>query len=125
MAPGHPYVRAEVIYAIRHEMATTLDDVLARRTRLHIFDRPAALAAASGVAALMATELHWDPSEIDRQLANYQQLCAAEDSAARDKSLVPNTPYLAPLRRRCDLQPVHRWARRGSRGFTCRSRFHL
>lgn len=93
MAPGHPYVRAEVIYAIRHEMATTLDDVLARRTRLHIFDRPAALAAASGVAALMATELHWDPSEIDRQLANYQQLCAAEDSAARDKSLVPNTSY--------------------------------
>ena len=93
MAPGHPYVRAEVIYAIRHEMATTLDDVLARRTRLHIFDRPAALAAASGVAALMATELHWDPSEIDRQLANYQQLCAAEDSAARDKSLVPNTTY--------------------------------
>jgi glycerol-3-phosphate dehydrogenase len=93
MASGHPYVLAEVIYAIRHEMATTLDDVLARRTRLHIFDRPAALAAAPGVAALMATELHWDAVEVDRQLANYQQLCAAEDTAARDQSLLPHTSH--------------------------------
>lgn len=93
IVPGHPYVRAEVVYAIRHEMATTLDDVLARRTRLHIFDRPAALAAAPGVAALMATELHWDAIEVDRQLTNYQQLCAAEDAAARDQSLLPHTPH--------------------------------
>lgn len=93
IAPGHPYVRAEVIYAIRHEMATTLDDVLARRTRLHIFDRPAALTAAPVVAALMATELHWNAIEVDRQLTNYQQLCAAEDTAARDQSLLPHTAH--------------------------------
>jgi glycerol-3-phosphate dehydrogenase len=93
IAPSQPYLRAEVVYAIRHEMATTLDDVLARRTRLHIFDRPAALAAAPAVAALMATELHWDAIEVDRQLANYQQLCAAEDTAARDQSLLPHTSH--------------------------------
>ena len=39
--PGLPYLRAEAVYAVRYEMATTLDDVLLRRTRAHLFDRPA------------------------------------------------------------------------------------
>ena len=84
IAPGHPSVLAEVVYAVRHEMASTLDDVLARRTRLHIFDRSAALRAAPTVAALMATELHWDTDETDRQLDHYRRLCAAEEAAAHD-----------------------------------------
>ena len=50
--PGLPYLRAEAVHAVRHEMATTLDDVLARRTRAHLFDRAASLAAAPAVAAL-------------------------------------------------------------------------
>ena len=66
-------------------MATTLSDVLERRTRLHIFDREAALTAAPRVAALMATELHWDMAETEHQLDNYRQLCAAEEAAARDQ----------------------------------------
>jgi len=85
IAPGHQYVLAEVVYAARHEMATTLSDVLERRTRLHIFDREAALTAAPRVAALMATELHWDMAETEHQLDNYRQLCAAEEAAARDQ----------------------------------------
>ena len=52
-SPGLPYLRAEAVYAVRHEMATTLDDVLTRRTRAHLFDRPATLAAAPAVAALI------------------------------------------------------------------------
>jgi glycerol-3-phosphate dehydrogenase len=84
IAPGHPYLLAEVVYAVRHEMATTLSDVLERRTRLHIFDRSAALAAAPRVAALMAGELHWDDSTTERQLDHYRQLCAAEEAAAHD-----------------------------------------
>ena len=46
LVPTLPYLRAEAVYAVRHEMATTLDDVLLRRTRAHLFDRPATLAAA-------------------------------------------------------------------------------
>ena len=42
------------MYAARHEMATTLIDVLTRRTRAHLFDRPATLAAAPDVADLLA-----------------------------------------------------------------------
>jgi len=89
VAPGHPYVLAEVVYAVRHEMAATLDDVLSRRTRLHIFDRSAALRAAPEVAQLMASELHWDTAESERQLDHYRRLCAAEEAAAHD--LATNT----------------------------------
>ena len=97
IAAGHPYVLAEVVYAVRHEMATTLDDVLTRRTRLHIFDRQAALLAAPTVAALMGAELHWGAAETERQLDHYRQLCAAEEAAAHDPrehpARSPNAPH--------------------------------
>ncbi|MET0325783.1 MAG: FAD-dependent oxidoreductase, partial [Ilumatobacteraceae bacterium] len=82
LVPGLPYLRAEAVHAVRHEMATTLTDVLLRRTRAHLFDRPATLAAAPAVAALMAGELGWDADEIARQLAAYDVLVAAEQADA-------------------------------------------
>jgi glycerol-3-phosphate dehydrogenase len=82
LVPGLPYVRAEAIHSVRHEMATTLDDVLARRTRAHLFDRDASLAAAPAVAALIGAELGWDDAEVERQLAAYRRICEAEQQAA-------------------------------------------
>ena len=55
--PDLPYCGAEVIWATRHEMASTVEDVLARRTRALFLNSRAALAMASQVAALMAAEL--------------------------------------------------------------------
>jgi glycerol-3-phosphate dehydrogenase len=81
LVPGQPYRRAEAIYAVRHEMATTLDDVLVRRTRAHLFDRAASLAAAPAVAALLADELGWTSHETERQLDDYRRRCEAEESA--------------------------------------------
>ena len=49
-SPGLPYLRAEAVYAARYEMARTLDDVLARRTRARLLGRDAAAAAAADVA---------------------------------------------------------------------------
>ena len=83
LVPGQPYLRAEAVYAARHEMATTLDDVLVRRTRAHLFDRAATLAVAADVADLLAPELGWDTAETERQLTHYQALCHAEQAAAR------------------------------------------
>jgi len=83
LVPGQPYLGAEAVYAARHEMATTLDDVLVRRTRAHLFDRTATLAAAPAVAALLAEELGWDSAETERQLDRYREMCRAEESAAR------------------------------------------
>lgn len=79
---GQPYLRAEVVYAARHEMATTLDDVLVRRTRAHLFDRTATLDAARDAAELLAGELGWDADETARQLETYREYCRREEAAA-------------------------------------------
>jgi glycerol-3-phosphate dehydrogenase len=55
--PRLPYTGAHVVYAVRREMARTVEDVLARRTRALFLDAAAARAAASRVAALMSAEL--------------------------------------------------------------------
>ncbi len=86
---GLPYVRAEAVYAARHEMARSLDDVLTRRTRARLADRAAALAAAPAVAALLATELGWDPAETDSQVAHFAAQCAAEEQAATTSRAAP------------------------------------
>ena len=68
-----------------------LDDVLARRTRAHLFDRPASLAAAPAVAALMADELGWSTDETARQLDAYRRLCETEENAGAERAHVANT----------------------------------
>jgi glycerol-3-phosphate dehydrogenase len=82
LAPGLPYLAAEVVWAARHEMAVTLDDVLTRRTRARLFDRAAALAAAPRAAALLADELGWDQTRVDAELADFTARCQAELTAA-------------------------------------------
>ncbi|MEE8399898.1 MAG: glycerol-3-phosphate dehydrogenase/oxidase [Desulfobacterales bacterium] len=67
--PDLPYTAVEVIWAVRHEMARTLEDVLARRTRALILDARASMAAAPKVASLMAKELgkgrSWRKQQVD------------------------------------------------------------
>ena len=81
LVPGLPYVRAEAVYAARHEMATTVDDVLARRTRARLQARDASAAAAHEVATLLAPELGWAAPEAEAQAAAYRQLVEAERTA--------------------------------------------
>jgi len=72
--PLHPRLAscaAEVAWAARHEMARTVEDVLARRTRALQLDARAALAAAPGVAELLARELGRDRAWIAAQLAEF------------------------------------------------------
>lgn len=82
LVPGLDYLRAEAVYAVRHEMAISLDDVLSRRTRALLLDRAATLTAARSVADLIAPELGWSADEIDRQVARFTAVCAAEQAAA-------------------------------------------
>ncbi len=83
LAEGLPYLGAEAVYAARHEMARSVDDVLSRRTRARLLDRAAAVAAAPRTAALLATELGWDASETKRQVEAFVELCAVEDAATQ------------------------------------------
>ena len=55
--PRLPYRVCEVIWAARHEMARTVEDVLARRTRALFLDARASRDAAPAVARLLAAEL--------------------------------------------------------------------
>ena len=82
MVPGLPYIKAEAVYAARSEMAVTLDDVLSRRTRARLFDRPATVAAAADIARLIAVDMGWDEAEVDRQVADFRSSCATEQTAA-------------------------------------------
>lgn len=53
----YPFLKAEVVWAVRNEMARTLEDFLARRIRLLFIDANASIEAAPIVAKLMADEL--------------------------------------------------------------------
>lgn len=67
LAVQWPYLEAEVIYAVRHEMAQTPLDVLARRTRLAFLDTQAALGTATRVAQLMGAELGWSGQQVAQE----------------------------------------------------------
>jgi glycerol-3-phosphate dehydrogenase len=68
-----PFTRAEVVFATRHEMALTVEDVLSRRTRALLLDARAAQRAAPVTARLMAAELGRDAAWAE---AEAQRFCA-------------------------------------------------
>jgi glycerol-3-phosphate dehydrogenase len=66
------YVTGQAIFAARHEMARSVEDVLARRTRALFLDAEAALAAAPRVAELLASELGHDVTWQAEQLEKFR-----------------------------------------------------
>jgi len=81
LVPGLPYRRAEALYAARYEMATTVDDVLSRRTRSRLLGRDATAAAAADVADLLAAELGWSDAERAAQVDRFREALAREREA--------------------------------------------
>jgi glycerol-3-phosphate dehydrogenase len=82
LVAGQPYLRAEALYAVREEMARSLDDVLSRRTRSRLFARDASADAAEAVATLIGPELGWDDAEQAAQVKAYREAVTAERTAA-------------------------------------------
>jgi glycerol-3-phosphate dehydrogenase len=72
--PALPYIAAEVIWAAREEMARTVEDVLARRTRALFLNAGAAIAMAPAVAGLLAAELGHDAAWAEAQVAAFRDL---------------------------------------------------
>ncbi len=75
---GLPYTAAEMVYAAREEMAQTLTDVLARRTRAAIQRAQPTMAAAHAAAALIAPELGWDEQHASAQADDFVEACQKE-----------------------------------------------
>ena len=79
IVPDLPYIMAEVLYACHHEMAVTLEDVLARRLHIQTEDWSQGVEPAPAVARLMAGALGWSAHETMRQVERYhEQLQMAE-----------------------------------------------
>ncbi|MEY4482998.1 MAG: hypothetical protein RL693_450 [Verrucomicrobiota bacterium] len=72
--PRLEYLHAEVIWQVRQEMARTVEDVLARRTRALLLDARAALESAPIVARLMAGELGREDAWIQEQIRGFSEL---------------------------------------------------
>ncbi|WP_419704404.1 FAD-dependent oxidoreductase [Promicromonospora sp. NFX87] len=101
------YLRAEAHYAVSHEGALHLEDVLAHRTRLvyEIVDR--GTEAAAEVASVVAPLLGWDASDEEREVRAWQARIEAErhaeeapdDEAAEQARLAtPDVAAMQPLR---------------------------
>jgi len=72
--PGFDFTAGEVVWAVRMEMARTVDDVLARRVRALYLDAKASLLMAPAVAALMAKELGRDKTWEQNQVKEYTKM---------------------------------------------------
>jgi len=72
--PRLEFVAAEVIWHVRQEMARTIEDVLARRTRALLLDARAAIESAPRVGGLMAAELGWTPEETACHVREFETL---------------------------------------------------
>ena len=71
IVPELPYLMAEVLHAVQHEMALTLSDVLIRRTHVIYETQTGGQDRARAVAEVMAPRLGWNAAEIERQVADY------------------------------------------------------
>lgn len=91
--PSFPNIQAEVIWAVRHEMARTIEDVLARRTRVLFLDAKAAIDMAPTVATIMATELNlpeaWKHEQVNSfvKLANQYLLETYEPASSEQNKI--------------------------------------
>jgi len=70
------YTMAEVVWAVREEMALTVDDVLARRVRLLFVDAREAMKSARRVAEVMAAELGRDQEWIEAQVKDFTAIAS-------------------------------------------------
>ncbi len=69
--PCLPYIKAEIIWAVRNEMCMTVEDALARRTRALFLDAKASIESSTQVAQMMAKEMNKDDQWIKDQIQNF------------------------------------------------------
>ena len=85
-----PYIKAEIIYAVSHEGAQSVDDVISRRTRLSFEAINHAVHLAEEVATLIAPVLGWSAKERKASIAQYLEMVARE-KVALDELLEVNS----------------------------------
>jgi glycerol-3-phosphate dehydrogenase len=74
LTPQYPHLKAEVVYTAQNEMACTVRDFMARRTRLEIMDWQTAQTIAPEVAKLLGETLNWNDAAIEKAATEYRLL---------------------------------------------------
>ncbi|MGH2732286.1 MAG: FAD-dependent oxidoreductase [Actinomycetota bacterium] len=82
IAPGLPYLMAELVWGVREEMAMTVADLLARRTRLSLEDLAGGVRDEQELPALLGAELGVSSREIARQVSEYRLAVTRERGPA-------------------------------------------
>lgn len=82
LVDGLPYLKAEAVFAVRHEMACSVDDVLSRRTRARLLGRDDSADVAGGVGRLIAADLGWDDATAEASAEAYRRSIDHERDAA-------------------------------------------
>jgi len=77
---GLPHTEAEIVYAVRHELAGTVDDILSRRIRARLMARDASAQAAPRVAQILQAELGLSAQATAQQVGDYLAAVALEKS---------------------------------------------
>jgi glycerol-3-phosphate dehydrogenase len=93
----YPYLRAEVAYAVTHEGALHVEDVLARRTRLLIESPDAGVPAAPQVAAIMGGLLGWSRRRRAVEVRKYAELAETVTEALQSAAELPESVDSVPV----------------------------
>ena len=97
--PGlEPYIGAEIAFAVTHEGALHLEDVMMNRTRANYEFTDRGLGAADAVAAIMAPLLGWDEDALAHEIDIYTQRCEAQEAAES----IPSEPDACARRLEAD-----------------------
>jgi glycerol-3-phosphate dehydrogenase len=72
--PSLPFIKAEIVWAVRHEMCMAVEDALSRRTRALLLDAKSAIESAPLVAELMAKEMQKDNDWIKSEINNFSAI---------------------------------------------------
>ncbi len=89
LAAGHPYLAAEVAYAVTHEGALHVEDVLVRRVRLFIETGAHGAEAVGPVTDIMGELLGWDAARRAAETEGYLELLEADTRALHQLTSVP------------------------------------
>ena len=81
LADGHPYLGAEVAYAVTHENALHVEDILVRRVRLFIETGACGAEAIEPVTDIMGNLLDWDGARRAAEMQRYRELLEADTRA--------------------------------------------
>ena len=97
LADGYPYLRAEVAYAVTHEAALHVEDVLARRIRLVIESPDAGVSVAPDVSAIMGALLGWSRRRRALEVRKYLAFAEAGAEALQSVAELPARAVSVPV----------------------------